>query len=148
MSIFFSTSISCRNWSPIYSVLVVLAHITKNEVDLLLCLAWQTDTNYNVVSPTCVFVVPVPTRHNSLNNPPHPSLWIQASKLRTCEANLRALRRLDEFSLFRFTMSVIAVILERASTRVRCGLVADASRELSKFEHNYFQSVQSGDKTL
>ena len=54
-------------------------------------------------------------------------LWVQASRIRFREDNMRALRRLDSLGRFQLAAASVSVVLERASARVQCGKAGEAA---------------------
>ena len=54
-------------------------------------------------------------------------LWVQASRIRFREDNMRALRRLDSLGRFQLAAASVSVVLERASARVQCGKAREAA---------------------
>ena len=55
-------------------------------------------------------------------------LWVQASRLRSRNDNVKALRRLDDLGRFQLAVATVNVALERASARVQCGKTREAAR--------------------
>lgn len=55
-------------------------------------------------------------------------LWVQASRLRSRNDNVKALRRLDDLGRFQLSVAAVNVALERASARVQCGKTREAAR--------------------
>ena len=71
-------------------------------------------------------------RSDAASSTPAPQpLWAQASKLRSRNDNVKALRRLDDLGRFQLAMAAVDVTLEAASARVQCGKPREAARLLA-----------------
>ena len=71
-------------------------------------------------------------RSDAASSTPAPQpLWAQASKLRSRNDNVKALRRLDDLGRFQLAMAAVDVTLEAASARVQCGRPREAARLLA-----------------